>query len=98
MDISMETRRESYQGVKPTVKARQTLILSILGERQMTALEIADELCKKGYTPHTERNFSAPRLTELKRAGKVKAVGKKMCSTTGRNVTVWAANGMRERS
>lgn len=91
MDISMETRRESYQAVKPTVKARQTLILTILGEKQMTALEIADELYKQGYTPHTERNFSAPRLTELKQAGKIKAVCKKMCRATGRNVTVWAA-------
>ena len=31
----------------------------------MTAKEIAVEMYKKGYIPSDERNFTAPRLTEL---------------------------------
>jgi len=92
VDIPKETRRESYGAVLPTVKQRQSLILAILKERgPMTAQEVACELHKRGYTPSNERNFAAPRITELKKAGAVEATGKKMCSTSGRSVTVWAA-------
>lgn len=91
MDIPKETRRESYETVKPTVQQRQSAVLEILEEyREMTAQEVADELYRRGYTLSGERNFSAPRLTELRDAGKVEAIGKKLCSKTGRNVTVWA--------
>lgn len=92
MDIAKETRRESYDAVLPTVKQRQSVIISILRERgPMTAQEVADELHRRGYTPSDERNLAAPRLTELRDAGQVEAVGKKICSKTCRNVTVWAA-------
>ena len=91
MDISKETRRESYNAVLPTTKQRQSLILSLLRENgPMTAQELADVLHRRGYTPSNERNLAAPRLTELKDAGKVEATGKKICHKTGRNVTVWA--------
>ena len=92
MNIPKDTRRASYDKVMPSVKQRQTLILAILGERgPMTAQEVADELHRRGHTPSGERNFAAPRLTELKEAGSVEATGKKICGRTGRNVTVWAA-------
>jgi len=91
VDIPKETRRESYDAVLPTVKQRQSLILSLLRERgPMTAHEVADELHRRGHTPSDERNLAAPRLTELKDAGMVEATGKKICGKTGRSVTVWA--------
>ena len=91
MDISKETRRESYNAVLPTKRQRQSLILSLLRESgPMTAQELADELHRRGHTPSNERNLAAPRLTELKDAGKVEPIGKKICHKTGRNVTVWA--------
>lgn len=94
MNIPKDTRRESYDKVLPTVRQRQTLILALLQERgPMTAQEVADELHRRGHTPSGERNFAAPRLTELKEAGSVEATGKKICGRTGRNVTVWAAKG-----
>ena len=90
MDIPKETRRESYDTVLPSVKQRQSLILALLRERgSMTAQEVADELHRRGHTPSDERNFAAPRLTELKDAGKVEATGKKICGKTGRSVTLW---------
>ena len=92
MDITEETRRESYEAVLPTVTVRQDAVLKILQEcGNMTAQEIACALHRRGLTPSDERNFSAPRLTELKEAGKVQAVGKKICCRSGRNVTVWSA-------
>ena len=91
MDIPKETRRESYDAVLPTAELRRNIILDILrGHGGMTAQEVADELHRRGCTPSNERNFAAPRLTELKEAGKVEATGKKICGKTGRNVTVWA--------
>jgi len=90
--ITEETRRESYHAVLPSLTARQKAVLQILRDcGDMTAQEIAAELHRVGITPTDERNFSAPRLTELADAGLVQAAGKKICGKTGRNVTVWSA-------
>ena len=90
MNVTMQTRRESYHAVKPVTGQRCKIILEILHGRQMTAGEIAQELFNMGATPFYERNFAAPRLTELKAEGKVKTVGKRYCEKTGRNIAVWA--------
>ncbi|MDR0951402.1 MAG: DNA gyrase [Oscillospiraceae bacterium] len=91
MSIPKETRLESYEAVRPTINSRQEIVLSILSEcGNMTAQEIANELCRRGITPTNERNFAAPRLTELCEVGLVKPVGKKMNTKTRRNITVWA--------
>lgn len=91
MDITKETRRESYGAAKQDAAARRRVILEILTERgQLTAREVAAELHRRGITPSDERNYSAPRLTELKAAGQVEVTGKKICDCTGRSVAVWA--------
>ncbi len=87
---TMETRRESYEAIKPKRTDRRNLILEILGSRQMTASEITEELLAKGYIKYYDRNFVAPRLTELKDAGIVETVGKRLCKRTNKNVAVWA--------
>ncbi|MDR1464270.1 MAG: DNA gyrase [Oscillospiraceae bacterium] len=93
MNITEETRRESYHTVLPTVAIRQNAVLTVLREcGDMTAQELACELHRRGLTPSDERNFAAPRLTELKEAGKVQTVGKKICCRSGRNVTLWSAS------
>jgi predicted ArsR family transcriptional regulator len=89
--ITDETRRESYETAKADAAARRRVILDILSERgSMTAREIAGELHRRGITPTDERNYAAPRLTELYKAGKITTAGKKLCPQTGRNVAVWA--------
>ena len=89
--ITEETRLDSYHAVQPDAAIRRQLILDILtGSEGMTAQEIADELHRRGITPFEERNFAAPRLTELKAAGKIEVTGKKQCYRTGRSVAVWA--------
>ena len=91
MDIPQETRRESYEAVKPDAAARRRVILEILAENKngMTAREIAGELHRRGITPTDERNFAAPRLTELYKEGKVIFTSKKLCPLTRRYVAVW---------
>ena len=93
MNIPKETRRESYNAVMQDAAARRRVILEILTEHSggMTAREVAAELHRRGITMSIERNFAAPRLTELKEAGKTEASGKKICDYTGRSVTIWAA-------
>jgi len=91
MDIPQKTRRESYETAQQDAAARRRIILEILTERgELTAREVAAELYRRGITPTDERNYSAPRLTELKAAGQIEVTGKKMCDRTGRNVALWA--------
>jgi len=89
MNTTKETRRESYAAVLPTLSRRRAVILDILGDREMTATEIAEMLYIRGVTPFYERNFAAPRLTELKAEGRVTVIGKRFCGKTGRNISVW---------
>jgi hypothetical protein len=92
MSIPKETRRESYNIIRNTLTQRQRVVLQILRDwGDLTAQEVATVLLWSGITPTDERNFAAPRLTELAEAGLVQAVGKKICDKTGRRVTVWSA-------
>lgn len=89
--ITDGTRRESHRAIQPDAAARRRVILEILTESGgMTAREVAGELHRRGVTPTDERNYAAPRLTELYKAGMIKPTGKKQCPHTGRNVAVWA--------
>ena len=62
---------------------RQDLILKVLGEREMTARQLAYEM---GYS---DLNAVKPRLTELIKQGKVKRVGKALDELTGRNTSIY---------
>lgn len=72
-----ETRRESNKKVDRQKRYNQ--ILHILKGRTMTAKEVAVEMNRRGLTPTSERNFAAPRLTELVNDGLVEVVGKRKC-------------------
>lgn len=87
--IQFDTRAEANETVD-RVK-RYTQIIECLREKpQQTAKEIAVMMCKKGYIPYSERNFTAPRLTEMSQRGIVEAVGKTKCRYTGKTVAVYA--------
>lgn len=83
-----ETRAESNETVDRDKRYRQ--ILEILALKEMTAKEVAVEMCRRGFVPTSERNYSAPRLTELQAKGRVEAIGKKKCQYTGKTVAVYA--------
>ena len=84
--ITKQTRRQSYDGIRTRSGERCKLILETLGNRSMTV-----ELVAAGHLKYYDRNFVAPRLTELKGAGVLEVVGKKPSKRTGKNTAVWAA-------
>lgn len=79
-----ETCRESNEKVDREKRYEQ--ILNILRGKTMTAKEVAVEMNQRGYVPTSERNFAAPRLTELVNKGMVQVVGKKVCEYTNKKV------------
>jgi len=85
----LETKAESEITVDK--KKRYFQIIEILQstDEPMSAKEIAVEMKEKGYTPSTERNFSAPRITEMLNRGVLDCVGKKICEYTGKSVGVF---------
>lgn len=85
--ITETTRRESNESVDR--EKRYAQILSILKGREMTAKQIAVEMNKLGMTPTSERNFAAPRLTELVSKGEVEVTGKTTCEYTSKTVAMY---------
>lgn len=86
--ITYQTRQMSLEDIQDKAKIRYIQILNRLDEPK-TAKELAVELFELGYIPSTERNYTAPRLTELEKMGYVKAVEKKKCKWTGKMVAVY---------
>lgn len=84
-----ETRAEAHDTVDKQKRYRQ--ITEVL-ERfpNLSAKQIAVIMCKMGMIPTTERNFTAPRLTEMTQKGMVEPVGRTKCEYTGKSVTVYA--------
>ena len=86
---TLDTRSEANESVDKAKRYSQ--IIECLKENtKMTAKEIAVRMHEKGYIPTTERNFAAPRLTEMSKDGIVEPVGKKKCKYTGRMVAVYS--------
>lgn len=84
-----DTRAESNETLDREKRYKQ--IIGILEQYpKLTAKEIAVIMHSKGYTPTSERNFTAPRLTEMTQKGIVEPVGKTKCQYTGKTVAVYA--------
>lgn len=79
-NITNITRKESWL-TRPT--PRQSQIMYTLGNRTMTARQIAHEM---GFT---DLNSVKPRLTELQQAGRIEAIDKGYDELTGKNVAIW---------
>lgn len=92
--VTLETRGEANDTVDK--KKRYAQIIECLKEAKfchmegLTAKECAVRMMRKGYIPTSERNFTAPRLTELSVKGVVEPVGKTVCTYTGKKVAVYA--------
>lgn len=85
--ITLENR--NFANLEVDKQKRYREILEILGNKEMTAKEISFEMYLKGYIPTAERNFTAPRLTELSIKGVVEPIGKKKCRWTNKMVSVY---------
>ena len=77
---TLDTRGESHEKVNKIKRYSQ--IIECLRENAVMMNE-------KGYIPTTERNFTAPRLTEMSQLGIVEPIGKKTCKYTKHKVTVY---------
>ena len=87
--ITKATRKASYETVLPKVNKRSRLILEILGTKAMTVSEITDELVAAGTLPYFNRNYVAPRLTELKDMGVVETCGRRKSTKSQATEAVW---------
>lgn len=76
-----------YRG--PLEGGIKTAIVDTLSYSLMTSGEVHDRLCRSGY--RVKINGVTSRLSELKKAGRIRAVGRRVCKTTGKAATVWAA-------
>ncbi|HIQ93633.1 TPA: hypothetical protein IAB29_00675 [Candidatus Ventrenecus stercoripullorum] len=85
----METRKESEETVNKQLRYQQIIEILTESKEPLSAKEIAVEMYKKHYVPTSERNFSAPRITELLNQGIVDCVGKKVCEYTHKSVGVF---------
>lgn len=86
MEITSETRRESYETTLETADTERAKVFSIIvaaGVDGLTAEEVATKLSKPPYQVR-------PRITELKKAGRIWAIGKKLSPSTNRNIAVFA--------
>lgn len=79
--ITKETRLESYLSTNPNTRQRE--ILGALGDKELTARQIANIL---GYK---DLNNVKPRLSEMLADGRVEATGKAFDEVTKRHVTVF---------
>lgn len=86
---TFDTRAEANEKVDRKKRYRQIIGIMKEYELKLTAKEIAVIMHEKGFTPTAERNFAAPRLTELSKAGIVEPCGKTICRYTGKKVAVY---------
>lgn len=86
--ITYETRQMSFNDIQDKTKTKYIQILNRL-DKPKTAKELAVELFDLGFTLSTDRNNTAPRLTELEKMGYVKAIDKKKCDYTGKSVAIY---------
>lgn len=89
-----DTKAEANDLVPRELRYKQIIeIFEDQAPRNLTAKEVAILMHNRGFTPNAERNFSAPRLTELSQKGVVEPCGKTKCKYTGKTVTIYRLRG-----
>ena len=88
-NITRQCQKEAEERVDKQKRYNQILEIMSSNKEPLTAKEIANIMFQQHLIPSNERNFVAPRLTELSHIGKVEPVGKKVCKWTGVNVTAY---------
>lgn len=82
--ITRETRADSNSKVKR--KVRYSQILNELDKVYPKGLSVRELMNNLNFN---ERNYIAPRCTELKEKGKIKEIGKTYDFNTNREITVY---------
>lgn len=90
MNITSETRREAYYESREDAETRRKLVYQMLKSGgPMTVDELVAQLIQSGKLRAYDRNYVAPRLTELKQAGLVETIGTKISQRSKRPISVW---------
>lgn len=87
--VTLNTRHDSHDVVDKERRYKQIVEIMKEHSEPMTAKEISVAMWIRNYTPTSERNFAAPRLTELSQKGVVEPIGKTKCKYTGKTVAVY---------
>ena len=95
-NTTLETRTESHERVDKKLRYSQIIECLLESRVGLTAKEIAVIMMKKGYIPTSERNYTAPRLSEMMESGVVEPIGKQTCEYTGRTVTVYKLRSFKD--
>lgn len=83
------TYEDMYPLADKLARYRQIRGILSLYPEGLTAKEIAHKMYEMGLVPTDERNFTAPRLTEMEYKGQVQVVGKKTCQWTKKRVRIY---------
>ena len=86
---TFDTRAEANETVDREKRYQQIVTIFDDFPDGLTAKEVAVFMHSRGFTPNSERNFSAPRITELSQIGVLEPCGKTKCTFTGKTVTVY---------
>lgn len=87
--VTYETRREANDTVDKQKRYAEIKYILSRFPNGLTAKQIAVQMKRLGYTDSDERNWAAPRLTEMSYAGVVEPVGKIKCAYTGKKVSIY---------
>lgn len=90
MSITEETRREAYYETRGDAEKRRRLVYQTLKRcGPSTVDEIVAALIQDGTLRAYDRNYVAPRVTELKEDGLVVADGRRKSQRSGKMVSVF---------
>lgn len=89
MDFYYTHEGDGYPLADKLIRYRQIRGILSLYPEGLTAKEVAHKMWEIGLIPTDERNFSAPRLTELEEKGQVQVIGKKTCQWTKKRVRIY---------
>lgn len=90
--VTEQTRREAYEAIKPKMAPRQSMVLELfLSGGEYTVDEAVDKLWKGGLIAYPDRNFVAPRITELLHRHRLEVAGKKKSPRSTRQVAIFRA-------
>lgn len=89
MDYMYTHEGDGYPLADKLIRYRQIRGILAVYPEGLTAKETAHVMHEMGLTPTDERNFSAPRLTEMEEKGWVQVIGKKTCQWTKKRVRIY---------
>ena len=87
--VAKKSRKEAWDRIHIKENDRRRVVLEVLGDKQMTVSEIVEALVDNGTLKYPDRNYVAPRVTELKDMGVLVQAGTRRSTISNRTETVW---------